>query len=534
MTWSPASLSRLRPRARVLLVRPSGARLFPLGATGGGARDFPADEAGRDALARQLEAAPHTPVRVLVDVTEEDFHHETVPHVHGFARRAMLATRANRWTRGAGPFRVHGEWQERETTGRRDDRLLLSTIAGAERLAPWLDVLRALDAPVAGIHSLPLLSARLLPALGGDAGHGQTLLVTESGVGALRQSLFDDGYLRVSRLATLPSAAPATDKTATEEKAARARAHAISLEIGRVLRYAEHSGHGGAGEMKLRFVGPAPLLAALRECDLPGMDDDDSLVEPAEVARGLRLAGAATAAGEQGIGVDPLFAALVQRHPPPNHYGPGPVLAPYRTRRAAHAIGVAGGILLSASVGWSALAWQSAGEMEAAAARTRQAAQHHEERTRRLPERPEDAPALNELRAVVETAERLEAARVHALPILQTIASAFEPFPAIRLTSLEWFELSERDRWSAPDEEDATTGEFRGLQLRGDLESFDGQARAATDELFRFAKALEAVPGMHAVEVLDFPHGGVGDGYPGAAGRPANFELRMVLHVRRD
>ena len=70
--------------------------------------------------------------------------------------------------------------------GRRDDRVLLSAVVRPERLEPWLDVLQALAAPVAGVHSLPLVSARLLPHL--DTGAGTALLVTQSGEQGLRQT----------------------------------------------------------------------------------------------------------------------------------------------------------------------------------------------------------------------------------------------------------------------------------------------------------------------------------------------------------
>ena len=91
------------------------------------------------------------------------------------------------------------------TEGRRDDRILFSAIVRPERIEPWLDALRGHE--VAGIHSLPMVSAGLLPLLGAEA--GRVLLATESGEGHLRQTFFEDGRLVLSRLAPLPSGEPA-------------------------------------------------------------------------------------------------------------------------------------------------------------------------------------------------------------------------------------------------------------------------------------------------------------------------------------
>ncbi len=76
----------------------------------------------------------------------------------------LLDRKLNQMFRGT-PFR-HAVVLDRESAGRRDDRVLYTSITNPELLTPWLDLLDAARAPLVGIYSAPLLSARLLKPLG--------------------------------------------------------------------------------------------------------------------------------------------------------------------------------------------------------------------------------------------------------------------------------------------------------------------------------------------------------------------------------
>ena len=79
-------------------------------------------------------------------------------------------------------------------------------------------------------------------------------------------------------------------------------------------------------------------------------------------------------------------------------------------------------------------------------------------------------------------------------PVFQAVSGALEGFPDLRLESLEWFEISDRDEWPPPRNENGPREGYRIAHLRGRLDPFDGHYRAAADEVFRFAEALEEVP----------------------------------------
>lgn len=566
-----------RRRRRVLIVRAGGARLYEgsrVSVDAAAPAVFAADEDGYAALARHAArgrtAASAAAIHVLVDLVEEDFHRDTVPRVYGRARRSLLAARGARWFRETPYVHVRREGRERE--GRRDERITLAAVVRPERLDPWLDALRECGAPVAGVHSLPMTSAGLLRHLadGGADGAGRSggkrrgdgaesggadaqrlLLVTESGAEGLRQTLFEDGRLTVSRLAPLPPGAAA-------ERARRAVA-----EVERLLRHLEHA-HRSAGELKVRFVGSEALLAALREtAGAPGGLADGGLVDAAELERRLgprarerrnggRGGGEVRTRdpeadgerietdGDGGDGADRAFVRLVLRRPPPDHYAPPAVTAAYRTRRAGRRIGAGGAAALVASAAWSVAAWQGAQDRSAAARALVREAEAVEARYRaeRWPQTP---VGIGEVRLAVETVQRLEAGRARVLPLFQAVGAALEGFPDLRLESLEWFEETARDggggRVAAQRGEDRRTPEgagsrFRTVTLRGRVEPFDGHHQAAIDDVYRFGDALAGSSRLSAVEVVDLPRGAGGGG--GGRSPKAGFEMRMTFDVQGE
>ena len=319
----------------MLIVRAGGVRLYrgsPRALAPAG--EFAAGEAGCAGLRRALERGPPRLVHVLVDLVEEDFRRETIPHVVGPGRRGVLATRSARLFPGAA--HVSARREGREPGGRRDDRVLFSAVVRPERLRPWLEALRGCE--VAGVHSLPIASARLLPLLGAEA--GRVLLVTASGGGDLRQTLFEDGRLALSRLAPLPPGGPGD------------RARRIVAEVERLRQHLDRSGRA-AGELRIRLVGDAGLLAAVRGAESPP-ELSGGLVETAalDLRLGRRSGAGAEEGGDPDGGCDRVFARLALRRRLPNHYAPAETLAPRRTKQAGRALAAAGLALLLAGAGY--------------------------------------------------------------------------------------------------------------------------------------------------------------------------------------
>ena len=495
------------------MVRAGGARLFRGSRrTLGPAADFAADEAGYTGLRQHLERIAPLPIHLLVDLVEEDFQRETAPHVRGPARRTVLATRSARLFPGT-PY-VSARREGRMPEGRRDDRVLFSAIVRPERIDPWLDALRGHE--VAGIHSLPIASAELLPHL--EAGAGPILLVTESGDRNLRQTFFEDGRLTLSRLATLPPGEPAD------------RAQRIVAEVERLVHHLGRSGRS-TKELGFRFVGAGSLLAAIRDSSLPH-ETAEGLVDTAAVER--RLGGRSRGRTEEradgsGGGCDRMFARLVLSCRLPDHYAPATVLAVRRTTQTGRTFKAAGLAMFLTGTAWSGAAWHRSDDLASAVEALEREAAGIEARYRaeRLPESKAGPDAL---RLAVETAQRLDAHRVRALSVLRPVSAALAGFPDLEIDSLEWFEASDRGEWPDPQRTDALRERFRVVHLRGRVEPFSGHYRAAADEVFRFADGLEATPGLSGVDITDLPQDRGGRGRQRRT--EAGFEMRMVLDAR--
>src|SRR5690554_3834743 len=84
----------------------------------------------------------------LVDLVEEEYRHDTIPHVFGADRAAVIARKKARLFRDTQYF--YADIQEREPDGRRDDRVLFMALTNPDLLAPWLDILHANKIPLAG------------------------------------------------------------------------------------------------------------------------------------------------------------------------------------------------------------------------------------------------------------------------------------------------------------------------------------------------------------------------------------------------
>ena len=145
---------------------------------------------------RYIARHRHEPAFLVVDLTEEDFRHDKIPHLRGSDQDAVLARRLAQIYRNT-TFR-DALIQGRESEGRRDDRVLYHAITNAELIKPWLEVLEKHEVPLEGIYSVPVLSGRLLKAL--DVFFPNTLLVSLVSDNGLRQTYFQNKQIKFSRL----------------------------------------------------------------------------------------------------------------------------------------------------------------------------------------------------------------------------------------------------------------------------------------------------------------------------------------------
>lgn len=161
---------------------------------------FNPGEEGIDKFQTYLKATANTPVRILVDLIEEDFKKETIPHVGAADRKAIVRRLIKRQYRKSKDF-VQYKVLEREKTGRKDDVLLYSVLSNPEILEPWLKPMQATGTAISGIWSLPLLSPKLFKKLNTQAKN--VLLVSQQVPSNLRQTFIRNGRFESSRSAVV-------------------------------------------------------------------------------------------------------------------------------------------------------------------------------------------------------------------------------------------------------------------------------------------------------------------------------------------
>ncbi|MDR1934262.1 MAG: hypothetical protein LBS49_01475 [Candidatus Accumulibacter sp.] len=159
---------------------------------------FPPTAVGWGQFARYLAQNAKSRFSLLADVAEEGFQLETIPYLRGADRQRVIERKLAQ-TFFDTPLRAAISLGH-EKNRRKDERLLLAALGNPAFFQPWLDGVRATDTALCGIFSLPLITPLLLKKLRIPPHPCLLLSVQEQ---SLRQSFFDQGELRFSRLTAL-------------------------------------------------------------------------------------------------------------------------------------------------------------------------------------------------------------------------------------------------------------------------------------------------------------------------------------------
>lgn len=486
------------------------------------AYEFSMDAAGLAAFGNYLRLAPGNPLQVLVDVVEEEYRQDTVPHVFGTDRSAILARRFARLFRGT-PYcqAIH---LGREQEGRRDDQVLLTALTRPEALAGWIARITECQVPLAGIYSLPLLSAALIPRLGANAHN--VLLISVQQASGLRQTFFRDGYLRISRLAPVPRAG------------ALPYADFVLAELAKLKRYLNSLALASReGPLAIYLISHGPLLNELEQQCRNTEHERYYLVDTAGLAAQLGLPASAGSAAS-----DTLFAQLLLTAPPRVQYAQKEETRFHRLFRLRNATLVASLLMVLGAAGLSALRFFEAVSLRQEAREAAQKTAFYTERTalarQALPETPVDATAIRTAVAAVGTLRALQASPV---PSLALLGNALAEHPAIMLEKISWqrhfkVETLEMEDAVVAAEEDAY---FTVLEMEAHLPGFGEDYRQAIETVDALCAQLRSLPRVRRVEVRRYPldlrpdANVVGSTTPRGEHAEGGFTLRIVTGVGR-
>lgn len=186
------------------------------------AQYFNNDADGREHFSAFLHEN-RAPAYLLVDVIEEDFRHELVPHLIGPGRSELINRKFEQYYRNT-PFR-QAKVIQRQSEGRRDDDMLFSALTNPQRITPWLETLLAGSTPLIAIQSVPNISAPLLKDIDDD----HVLLLSWEKHAGLRQTYFNNKRLHFSRLIPVSGNNSFADSVAAETPRTQQYLKSLSL-----------------------------------------------------------------------------------------------------------------------------------------------------------------------------------------------------------------------------------------------------------------------------------------------------------------
>lgn len=413
---------------------------------------FAADSAGVDAFMDYLDRYESHPAYLLADLVEEDFQRQLLPHVGGKAGRKLVERRLAQHYRET-PFR-HASIQGRSDEGRRDDIALFSALTNPALLQPWLEAVEWMKVPLAGIYSTTLLSPSLVTRLQLEQPH--LLLVTQQS-GGLRQTYFQDGQLKFSRLT------PAIDRDGVAVN--------LPAETEKTQQFLTSTRLLGRGDvLHTVIVAPDEQIARLSPLCADGQETAYEFVSMAAAAARAGLADAPPLA-------DRLLLQLLGRSQPPSHYPAGPQGRYYQLWRARLAMYASSAAIAAVGVLWvGGNLWSYAeaqGRSGALQVETARYEASYRASMSTMP--PVVAPTANMKAAV--TIERMVSEQGPApLDMMGIVSAALDQAPRVRLTRLGW--RAGADGGDAATAAAATTA----TGLGGSGSGFGGGAAAAGQE----------------------------------------------------
>ena len=422
---------------------------------------------GRENFAAFLQEAMH-PTYLLVDLIEEDFRQETVPHLHGRSRSALLQRKFEQFYPGT-PF-TQATLLQRQKTGRRDDVMLFSGLTNPALIKPWLDIMLAQQTPLVGIYSVPQISAPLVK----DHPSNHLLLISWEKSAGLRQTFFSDHRLHISRLT--PSRAGATFQQAVVEELARTYQYLKSLSLlppGQTL--------------DVRLLGHSHDLIEL-QLELPrSADMRYDFVDLADLAILHNI-------GQHHIGhrftdsdASQVFLHQLAAHPPRVHYAHPIHTRAFVLQQARYALNWASGTLLFAMLLWGAAGLCQSGSDAAEAASLKTQAQRAQDDTQKITVTfPNTYAPAADMKTGVSIMRKLDQYNSEPGDILHPISAALDRYPQIELGNLAWGIEAATPGMSG------MSGDVQAqfIVIRGQLTGFANDYRATLNYLENFQRDL--------------------------------------------
>jgi hypothetical protein len=425
-------------------------------------RDFTDTPDGRENFVSFLQTV-RCPTYLLTDLIEEDFRHEIVPHLSGGNRTALLQRKFDQFYRGTTFHQA--TLLQRQSTGRRDDDMLFSALTNPTLIMPWLNLMLEQKTPLAGIYSVPQISAPLVKSHPSN----YLLLISWEKFSGLRQTYFSEHRLQISRLTPVHTELTFRD--------------AVVNELARTYQYLKSLSLLPSGQTLDVLI----LCHADDRNELHSKLPDDADVhydfaDIEEIGRQLKISYRFTDSDASQIFLHQLVA-----RPPKTQYANATHTHYFTLWQLRRVLNVASVTLFAGMILWSAgNLWQSSGSASEAASLNNQAQLTLNEAQKIIHAFPNTYAPAADMKAGVIIKHRLDQFALHPQDILAPISTVLVRHKQIELDAISW-------KMDATEPvESNTLAEVPALviTLKGHLANFAQDYRAALNYLDRFQHDL--------------------------------------------
>ncbi len=426
---------------------------------------------------------------ILLDIIEEEYRYETLPHTSRRDRKAILQRKLAKAFRGA-RWR-DGVFQGCEKEGkRRSDKFMLSAITNSEILEYWLEVINKSCIPLEGIYSVAMMGCILLKQL--KLKKDNTLLLTQQRGSLLRQTFLNGHNLKLSRLANIPIFSM------------NRYGDSLSREISRQLRYLNRISLLPYGQhVDIFVVIQKDMMEHFINKDVDSNPVNYHLLDMKEVAQSIGLKETLIA----GM-CEPLYAYLLTLERPSMNYASSYDRRYFFMKKARSWL-LYGGIILA----FASLLWGFSNILSARTvykntlderAETEQIIKRYDEQLRSLPELP---VTPSDMRFAVETNSRLQEHKSLKYGLF-TISGSLSVHKDVQVDEIVWrSEVKQPDGDNAEytTEAESASKAYHSLVLKAHLSPFNGNYRQAFQRIESFIDTIAAHPDISAVKALSMP-----------------------------
>lgn len=447
-----------------------------------------------------LNQHPNTPIYLIANHIEEDYRSETLPHVLGTAKQDMVERKLNQLFRNVTYRAAH--FAGREPDKRRDDRYLLVALNNAEYIQEWITQIEQQQANLVGVYLLSMISQFLVDKLKLKQPH---VLLVERLNDDLRQSYFQQGQLRISRLSPIPDLAPSqwanfyigeTEKTRLYLSAQRLIARDTRL----TTLFADTDGN----------------LSDICQRISQEQNMDCGTLDFADFAQSLRLT------AEQSQRSELLYMQLLAMGNVPVNLAPPRLTKPYQLAMIKRWINLSSALVLLAGVLLAGLnaysAYETRRETAQTQAQTAMQQRQYQEVAKNFPATP--IPSTD-LQIAAELHDKIVLSSQQPDRLLQMLSLALEQAPEMQINRMHWAlgnDANFKDTDAAAENKSSPlpSAQVAALPLdagvlyemayvNGEIKNFKGDYRAANQQVRQWVETLKNNPEVLQVKLLQQP-----------------------------